>query len=219
MSKRLTVEPIRSDRRASALIVVVALSLGLARAHAQTSVPNAVQGFSDNRDQPIRIEADAFEVRKPKSRAVFSDNVKVIQGDTTMTSKSLEVLYTSQPLPDPPTRSGQPMQSARPGPGGNTAIKRLEARGDVVVTRKDQTARGQRAIFDTKTNLISLLGDVVLTQCGNVMRGDRLLVDMASGVSRVEVDHGKVIAMIQQRSDTGCQQPAAVPATAPRPKR
>jgi lipopolysaccharide export system protein LptA len=57
-------------------------------------------------------------------------------------------------------------------------------------------------VFDTKTNLITMLGgsggQVVLTQCQNVLRGDKLMVDMTTGVSRVESDSGKVQGLFIQ---------------------
>src|SRR5882724_4967177 len=62
-------------------------------------VPNAMQGFSQNRDQPIQIEAATLEMRDKKKEATFSGNVKVVQGDTTMTSKTLVVFYDSSPAP------------------------------------------------------------------------------------------------------------------------
>ncbi len=182
-----------------------------------TNVPNAMQGFAQNRDQPIQIEAASLEMRDKKKEATFSGNVKVVQGDTTMTSKTLVVFYESNgqgqgqnqgpgqaqtQAQQPPANakatktaaaaSAAPMQSATPGPGGSSSIKRLEARGNVVVTQKDQVVTGETAVFDTKANLITMLGGVVLTQCKNVLRGDRLFVDMTTGVSRVESDSGKV---------------------------
>ncbi|MGM7319858.1 LptA/OstA family protein, partial [Idiomarina sp. ST10R2A5] len=69
-----------------------------------------------------------------------------------------------------------------PGPGGASSIKWLEAKGNVMVIQKDQVVTGETAIFDTRTNLITMRGGVVLTQCQNVVRGDRLLVDMTTGV-------------------------------------
>lgn len=162
-------------------------------------VPNAMQGFSQNRDQPIQIEAASLEMRDKKKEATFSGNVKVVQGDTTMTSKTLVVFYESnsgaaQPAAAPAAKGAKaaPMQSSTPGPGGSSSIKRLEARGNVVVTQKDQVVTGESAVFDTKTNLVTMLGGVVLTQGKNVLRGDRLLVDMTTGVSRVESDSGRV---------------------------
>jgi lipopolysaccharide export system protein LptA len=107
------------------------------------------------------------------------------------------------------------MQSATPGPGGSSSIRRLEARGNVVVTQKDQIVTGETAVFETKTNLITMLGSVVLTQCKNVLRGDRLMVDMTTGVSRVESDSGKVQGLFNQMAGPGCG--AVPPGGAPAP--
>jgi len=128
-----------------------------------------------------------------------------------MASKILVVFYDSSPAAAAPAGNGKaaksaPMQSATPGPGGSSSIKRLEAKGSVVVTQKDQVVTGDTAVFDTKTNLITMLGGVVLTQCKNVLRGDRLLVDMTTGVSRVESDSGKVQGLFIQ-SQGGCGSP------------
>jgi lipopolysaccharide export system protein LptA len=196
---------------ATAAFAFALMAAGAAGAQsAVQGVPNAMQGFSQNRDQPIQIEAAALEMRDKKKEATFSGNVKVVQGDTTMTSKTLVVFYESgsgQAAPPPANAKGAksaPMQSASPGPGGSSSIKRLEAKGSVVVTQKDQVVTGETAIFDTKTNLITMLGGVVLTQCKNVLRGDRLLVDMTTGVSRVESDGGKVQGLFIQQSGQGC---------------
>ena len=75
---------------------------------------------------------------------------------------------------------------------------------------------GETAVFDTKTNLITMLGGVVLTQCRNVLRGDRLAVDMTTGVSRVESDSGRVQALLPQGGSNDCGsgspgKPAAAP--------
>ena len=135
-----------------------------------------------------------------------------------MTSKTLVVFYESgggdkpaapQPAAKGASAKGAPMQSATPGPGGASSIKRLEARGNVVVTQKDQVVTGETAVFDTKTNLITMLGggpagQVVLTQCKNVLRGDRLMVDMTTGVSRVESDSGRVQALLPQGGNNDC---------------
>src|SRR3954454_12473388 len=80
-------------------------------AHAQgavSGVPNAMQGFSQNRDQPIQIEAASLEMRDKKKEATFSGNVKVVQGDTTMTSKSLVVFYDSGPAAAAPAPANAP---------------------------------------------------------------------------------------------------------------
>jgi lipopolysaccharide export system protein LptA len=226
----MLVTRITRSARAAAFTFAVGVAGAAVAQHATTGVPNAMQGFSQNRDQPIHIEAPVLEVRDKKKEATFSGNVKVVQGDTTLTSDTLVVFYEQAPAPDSApasatpraaapapavnskaaAKSAPPMQSEATGTSGNSSIKRLEARGSVVVTQKDQVVTGETAVFDTKANLITMLGGVVLTQCKNVLRGDRLLVDMTTGVSRVESDSGKVQAMVDQ-SGQGCPPTPATP--------
>ena len=189
-----------------------ALAIGACNgAHAQgavSGVPNAMQGFSQNRDQPIQIEAASLEMRDKKKEATFSGNVKVVQGDTTMTAKSLVVFYDSGAAggaPAPANAKGAktaPMQAASPGPGGSSSIRKLEARGqrrgDAEGAGRDRRQRDLRYPRQSDHHGRRGRSQVVLTQCKNVLRGDRLLVDMTTGVSRVESDSGRVQGLFDQ---------------------
>jgi lipopolysaccharide export system protein LptA len=200
---------------AAGILSLLGATAGDARAQsAVQGVPNAMQGFSQNRDQPIQIEAASLEMRDKKKEATFTGDVKVIQGDTTMKSKSLVVFYDGGTTTPPAGSSAKPapkapIKAAAPGPGGSSSIRRLEARGGVVVTQKDQVVTGETAVFDTRSNLITMSGGVVLTQCNNVLRGDRLMVDMTTGVSRVESNSNRVQGLFAQ-SGQGCT--SAIPA-------
>jgi lipopolysaccharide export system protein LptA len=169
------------------LLVVVAMIVSGVSPRAQTASqgpPNALQGFSQNRDQPVHIEAATLEVRDKQKEATFSGDVRVKQGDTGMRCKSLVVFYEQGADGNAKTKT---MQAAAPGPGGEQRIKRLEARGGVVVTQKDQTVTGELGVFDMKTNTVTMTGSpVIMTQGPNVLKGDKLVVDLTNGVSRVE---------------------------------
>src|SRR2546429_8468859 len=111
----------RSFAAAALALALVASGDALAQG-AMSGVPNAMQGFSQNRDQPIQIEAASLEMRDKKKEATFAGNVKVVQGDTTMTSKTLVVFYdsTTAPAAAPSANSktapkSAPIQSASPG--------------------------------------------------------------------------------------------------------
>ena len=208
-----------AHRGCTAAFALAMIAAGDAGAQsAVTGVPNAMQGFSQNRDQPIQIEAATLEMRDKKKEATFTGNVKVVQGDTTLTSKTLVVFYDATPAPaaapaaNSKAAKSAPIQSTTPGPGGSSSIRRLEAKGSVVVTQKDQVVTGETAVFDTKTNLITMLGGVVLTQGKNVLRGDRLMVDMTTGVSRVESDSGRVQGLFQS---SGQGTPTIIPGASP----
>ncbi len=166
---------------ARALLALLAMALAPSVTQAQTAhgVPNALQGFSQNRDKPVQIEAATLEVRDKDKVATFSGDVRVTQGDTNLRCKSLLVFYDQENNPNN-------LKTAQPGPQGQQQIRRLEAKGGVVVTQKDQTATGEMASFDMRTNTVTLMGNVLVTQGQNVLRGERLVVDLTSGVSRVE---------------------------------
>ena len=204
-----------AGRIAAAALVALALAAGDAAAQsAVQGVPNAMQGFSQNRDQPIQIEAASLEMRDKKKEATFSGDVKVVQGDTTMKSKTLVVFYDGgDAAPAAGAKAGAPkapIKAAQPGPGGSSSIRRLEARGSVVVTQKDQVVTGETAVFDTKANSVTMLGGVVLTKGKNVLRGDRLVVDMTTGVSRVE--GGRVQGLFESSGQGGGAPTPLVPA-------
>jgi len=237
----LQMPPRHHRRRARGFLTVAALlALAGTAAYAQgpgqgssvQGVPNAVQGFSQNRDKPIQIDAASLEVRDKEKAATFKGDVKVVQGDTTMRCKTLVVYYegsatgapSPSPTPAPTPASGgtakSTMTSATPGPTGSSSIRRLEAKGDVIVTQKDQTVTGKTGDFDMKTNIVTMKGDVVLTKGDNVLKGDRLIVDMTTGVSRVESDSGHVQGLFKssgQNDKGGTQGPPSLLPGAPAP--
>jgi len=180
--------------RAAAAVLVIALLGGVSTSlsFAQNAAPaaneqpaNAFQGFTRNRKDPVKIEANSFEVRDKEKIAVFRGNVVVVQGDTTMRCRELEVHYEGNALGADPrqnvpaTKSQQKSESAQ-------RIKRLIAVGGVIVTAKDQKAVGDKGTFDMASNIVILDGNVVLTQGGNIMNGDKLTVNLTTGTSKLD---------------------------------
>jgi lipopolysaccharide export system protein LptA len=111
-----------------------------------------------------------------------------------MKSKTLDVYYDQE-------GDAADAKSAPPGAPGQQQIRRLEAKGGVIVTQKDQTATGEMGVFDMRANTVTLLGGVVITQGPQVIKGERLTVDLTSGVSHVEGGVGAVFHPNKARQD------------------
>jgi lipopolysaccharide export system protein LptA len=183
-----------------------------ATATAPSGPPNALQGFSQNRDKPLKISSASLEVRDKDKVATFSGDVHLVQGDTTLRSKTLVVFYddesdaASKPDAQKPAKPAAGAANADAAPISQQ-IRRVEAKGGVLVTQKEQSATGESGIFDMQANTVTLLGNVVISQGQNVVRGDRLTVDLNSGVSRVECGKTqgqcRVQALIQPSSMKG----------------
>ena len=177
-------------------------------------VANPLQGFSQNREEPIHINSRRLEVQDKKKIATFVGDVHLTQGDTTLTCQTLIVYYEQNAASGKDTG----MVQAQSGPaGGQQQIRRLIAKGDVVVMQKDQTATGNQGVFEMKTNIVTLEGNVVVTQGPNVVRGDRLVVDLTSGLSHVESAHGngRVEGLFVPSSQSDPKAPNAKPSASP----
>lgn len=154
----------------------------------QAQPSSAMQGFSVNRDQPVRIESNTLEVRDKIRQATFIGDVKLTQGETTLKCKVLVVFY--EDTAPAPAKKGAPQQQQQQQQQKGQQIKRAEAKGDVLITQKDQTASGQNGIYDLKANTVVMTGNVVVTQGQAITRGERLLVDLNTGITKVESSKG-----------------------------
>ena len=134
-----------------------------------------------NADKPIDITADRLDVAQDEKVATFSGNVKAIQGDMTLQTQVLKVYYGRMDEQDGGSRGGSDQ-----GGSGNLSIRRLEATGGVVLQSGQETARGQRAVYDLLNRTALVLGDVVLTRGESRINGERLTIDFNSGQSRME---------------------------------
>jgi lipopolysaccharide export system protein LptA len=171
-----------------------------------------LQGFSQNRDQPVKIQADKLEVRDKDKVATFTGNVHVIQGDTEMRSKALVVFYEDGGKPG----ANAGAKALPVGAGDQGQIRRIEATGDVRVTQHDQNAKGDNGTFDMQSNTVTLTGNVVVTRGKDIVRGQRLVVDLNSGVSRIEsAAGGQVESLFQSGSHGDLVNPLSLPPARP----
>lgn len=200
------------------LLVALAATPGAAQKPAPQS--GLAQSMTANRSQPVQIESTSLEVRDKSRIATFIGNVKMTQGDTVVQAKTLIVYYedNSASTPAPNAKAGPGIA----GPsGGQQQIKRMEAKGNVIITQKEQTASGDNGLFDVKANTVTLTGNVVVTQGQNVLNGERMVVNLDTGVTRVESSgkapvRGLVYPNAQKDAKSAPPAPAA-PAHAPPP--
>ena len=118
-----------------------------------------------NSNAPVDFAANSIEVQDRSDRVVISGNVRVTQAGLTLTAARMTVAYTR---------------------AGGTDVNRLDATGGVVVTKGDERATGNVAIYDLDKRLITMVGNVELRQRGNHLRGGRLLIDLNTGRATVD---------------------------------
>lgn len=147
--------------RASAL-----LSIGLPLALAASS--GAVAQTRHNSDAPIDVASNSIELQDRANRALLTGNVRITQAEMTLTAARVTVSYTGQ-IAD-----------------GSPQVSRLDAAGGVTVTRPQQSATSQFAVYDLNRRIITMIGGVTLRQGGNNVTGGRLSIDLDTGRATID---------------------------------
>ena len=119
---------------------------------------------------PVDVGADRIEVQDRANRAILTGNVVATQGNLTMNSARLTVLYAN-----PPSGANA---GAGTGSGSGPQIQRLEASGGVRLHTPTETARSEFAIYDVPRRLVTMIGSVNLDQGANHVQGGRLVLDL-----------------------------------------
>ncbi len=123
----------------------------------------AISGHNSN--APVNYAADRIELQDKQNRVVLSGNVDIRQAGLQLRAGRTTVAYTD---------------------AGSLKIQRIDATGGVTVTRSDEAARGDVAIYDFNRRIITMVGNVALRRGGDTLNGGRLVIDLASGVSSID---------------------------------
>ena len=155
------------NMKSKRLLIIAALAtaaLGSGLAQAQNGV-SALKGHDSK--APIDVDAARLEAQDRADRAIFSGNVVVRQGTLTLRTARLTLAYANT---------------------NGIDINRIDASGGVVITSPSETARGDFAVYDLNSRLITMVGNVRLERNGSFLNGGRLTLDLDTG--RAVMDGG-----------------------------
>ena len=123
----------------------------------------AIAGHNSN--APVSYAADRIELQDRQNRVVLSGNVEITQAGLNLSAARTIVNYSD---------------------AGSLSIQRIMATGGVNVSRGNERARGDTAVYDFNRRIITMAGNVRLNRGGDTLNGGRLVIDLASGVTSVD---------------------------------
>lgn len=174
----------------SILVIPFFLStLTLAAEDAQPSptdqtVQDSAATFADSlsltsRKDPIHIRSHDLEFFYEEKRIQYRGNVVVTQGDMTLKSDRLTVLYED------------PASTAASDAAAQQRLKHIVAEGRVEITSGGRRATSRKAIFNQKKRTVTLRGNAVLQEGPNRVKGDIVTVFLDENRSIVKGGKGK----------------------------
>ncbi|MCV0382993.1 MAG: OstA family protein [Erythrobacter sp.] len=123
----------------------------------------AIAGHNSN--APVDYAANRIELQDRQNRVVLSGNVVINQAGLTLNAARTLVTYSD---------------------AGSLRIQRIMATGGVTVTRGNERARGDNAVYDFNRRIITMAGNVRLNRGSDTLNGGRLVIDLRTGVSSVD---------------------------------
>ncbi|MBI3801425.1 MAG: hypothetical protein HY268_31185 [Deltaproteobacteria bacterium] len=151
-----------------------------------------------SRKEPIHIRSRELEFFYNDKRIVYRGDVVAIQGETTLKSDTMTVIY-QEPTPekDPaqpepqnpaPTKGAAQPKSANAAPTKGTGqlkpqdtssqqqLKEIVAEGNVDITSGDRHATAKKAVFTQATRTVVLSGNAILQEGENRVNGEKVTV-------------------------------------------
>ena len=143
------------------------LALGTVLASGMTlQAQSQTQGIAaHNNRAPVSFDAGSIDFDDRGNRVVLSGGVTVNQAGLNLRSNRMLANYTDD---------------------GSLDVQRITANGGVVVTRGNERASGDVAVYDFNKRIITMAGNVSLSRGGDTLSGGRLVIDLASGLSTVD---------------------------------
>jgi lipopolysaccharide export system protein LptA len=201
----------------SAAALLLALSAGAVPAAGAAAQPPAAGLAAGGNGRPVKIRADSgIEWRQDQHLYIARGNAVAIRGDSEVHADTLIAHYR-------PVKGGG-------NAGGNTEIYRVDAEGNVVLTRSQDTVVGDRAVYDVDRAIAVVTGKgLKLTTPSDVVTArdslewyDQKQIAVARG-DAVAIQNGRTIKadvltayMVKTAPGGGKAVPGVRPATARR---
>lgn len=143
---------------AAAGFVATAALMGGITSHAQSI-------SSHDSRAPVDYAADRIELQDRQKRIILTGNVVVEQAGLGLQSSRMLVNYDD---------------------AGALRIDRITASGGVNISRGNERASGDVAVYDFNRRIITVAGNVRLRRGSDTLNGGRLVIDLETGLSSVD---------------------------------
>jgi lipopolysaccharide export system protein LptA len=130
--------------------------------------------------EPIHIVSDQLISDSESKFAEFIGNVKATQADTVIISDRLKVVYSKS------SEFGTALSAE------SDSVEKIIATGNVKIEFENKVAYSQEAVYDTRTQTVTLIGDDSKVYSGpNFIAGAKIVMYRPDGRIRVESSSNK----------------------------
>jgi lipopolysaccharide export system protein LptA len=163
-----------------------------AGAAADEKKPAAAERAAKEPAGPVSIESDELKVRQKQRTAVFSGNVRAVQGELTIRCRTLTVHYAERER----------------GAGTSGDVRSMVFSGDVRIVQGDRRGHCERAEYDRPAGRIVCTGEPWVVEGDNRIRGQRIVYLL--GRDEVRISQPRAVLELES-SERGRERREAAP--------
>jgi len=145
-----------------------------------------------SRKEPIHIRSHDLEFFYNEKRIVYRGSVVATQGDSTLKSSTLTVMY--EDVAPAPAAQGEGTANTSKG----QKIKEIIAEENVEITSNTRRATCHKAVFSDAARTITLTGNAILRDEANEVTGQKVTIYVDEGRTTVEGDPRMVLTPKQE---------------------
>jgi len=163
------------------IIFLICFSL-LAIAPANTFSAKSKEALKREQEKsPIEIQSDKLRSENEGKKFIFSGHVVSVWGDLEIKSDILEV-YSN-----PKSKAGSKKTAEDVGPASQD-LDRIIAIGNVDIKKGDRRAKGDRAHYDNKKQIITITGTPHATawEADNIIKGGKMIFHLEKDLFEVK---------------------------------
>ncbi|WP_404400749.1 LptA/OstA family protein [Pelagibacterium halotolerans] len=125
--------------------------------------PLGADVLAEDAGDTVEITADDLQITEDANSALFTGNVRIVQGGMEMTAGQVDVLY---------------------GEGGPSDLVKFTASGGRVhMVTEDQTIDGDQAVYDFANRILVFTGNVIVVNASGRITSEELIIDTRAGTS------------------------------------
>lgn len=169
-------------RRPNPLIIFLISFTLFAITPANTFSANSKEALKKEQEKsPIEIQSDKLRSENEGKKFVFSGNVISVWGDLEIKSDILEV-YSNPKSKTRPKKTSEDI-----GPASQD-LDRIIAIGNVDIKKGDRRAKGDRAHYDNKNQIITITGTPHATawEADNIIKGGKMIFHLERDLFEVK---------------------------------
>lgn len=122
----------------------------------------------------VTVTADTYTIEQDKNLSTFTGHVVVVQPTVKIWADKAVARYGT----------------------GISDVKTFEATGHVKLQTATETATGESAVYDPKSQLLTLTGDVVVTSANGTVRGGSMVMNLATNTSTFRGTKGQRVTSV-----------------------